>query len=548
MRQPDRRSVAPLNPTPKWPEGYVAVLRDAGAVEKTIPFLVTWVRRFFARFPGRIRRELGRAEIEMYLGETSRRGEVSNWQLAQARAALELYYEQFRGIALAPRPDGCVGATPREPSLTSLETEPGVPETVDRSRNSDMMPFPKPDMRLAAADQPFHKLIESYHTQGETRKNILLHNATAREEGLEGRSKPSVEPPRAPRETGSGSGMIAPVREVRSDGGSKSGTRTGKTNWQLLDARVRECLRVAHYSYRTEQTYVGWIRNFVVFHQWQKPSTMDAGHVRDFLRHLAIDRHVAASTQNQALNAVVYLFKSVLKKEIGDFSDFQRARRGLRLPVVASRAEVKSVIERMSGRERFMAALLYGTGMRINELLNLRVQDVDFDQNRLVVRGGKGDKDRYVPFPAKYREEMRQWLRLRKEQYLADKERNMHEVEMPCALAQKYPNAPWEWRWQYVFAADDYSEDPRSGHIRRHHVDEQHLQRAVRDAVRDAGLTIRFTPHCFRHSFATHLLEAGQDIRTVQQLLGHAQVETTMIYTHVLNKGPLGVVSPVDTL
>jgi len=195
-----------------------------------------------------------------------------------------------------------------------------------------------------------------------------------------------------------------------------------------------------------------------------------------------------------------------------------------------------------------MAALLYGTGMRINELLNLRVQDVDFDQNRLVVRGGKGDKDRYVPFPAKYREEMQQWLRLRKEQYLADKERNMHEVELPCALAQKYPNAPWEWRWQYVFAADDYSEDPRSGHIRRHHVDEQHLQRAVRDAVRDAGLTIRFTPHCFRHSFATHLLEAGQDIRTVQELLGHAQVETTMIYTHVLNKGPLGVVSPVDTL
>lgn len=548
MRQPDRRSVAPLNPNPKWPEGYVAVLRDAGAVEKTIPFLVTWVRRFFARFPGRIRRELGRAEIETYLGEASRRGGVSNWQLAQARAALELYYEQFRGIALAPRPDDSVGATPREPSLTSLEPKPGIHETVDRSRNSDTMPFPKPDMRLSAADHPFHKLTESYHAQVETRKNILRHNATAREDGLEGRPKSSVEPPRAPRETGRGAGMIAPVREVRPDGGSKSGTRIGKTNWQLLDARVRECLRVAHYSYRTEQTYVGWIRNFVVFHQWQKPSTMDAGHVRDFLRHLAIDRQVSASTQNQALNAVVYLFKSVLKKEIGDFSDFQRARRGLRLPVVASRAEVKSVIERMTGRERFMAALLYGTGMRINELLNLRVQEVDFDQNRLVVRGGKGDKDRYVPFPAKYREEMQQWLRLRKEQYLADKERNMHEVEMPCALAQKYPNAPWEWRWQYVFVADDYSEDPRSCHIRRHHVDEQHLQRAVRDAVRDAGLTIRFTPHCFRHSFATHLLEAGQDIRTVQQLLGHAQVETTMIYTHVLNKGPLGVVSPVDTL
>jgi integron integrase len=275
---------------------------------------------------------------------------------------------------------------------------------------------------------------------------------------------------------------------------------------------------------------------------------MDAGHVRDFLRHLAMDRQVASSTQNQALNAVVFLFKAVIKKDIGDFSDFQRARRGFRLPVVASREEIKAVLDRMSGRERFMGALLYGTGMRINELLRLRVQDVQFDQSRIMVRAGKGDKDRYVPFPSKYREEMQQWLQQRKSMYEADKARNQHEVEVPGALAQKYPNAPWEWRWQYVFPADDFSEDPRSGHVRRHHVDEQHLQRAVRDAVRAAGLTIRFTPHCFRHSFATHLLEAGQDIRTVQALLGHSQVETTMIYTHVLNKGPMGVISPVDTL
>jgi integron integrase len=307
-------------------------------------------------------------------------------------------------------------------------------------------------------------------------------------------------------------------------------------------------LRLEHYSYRTEQAYVAWIRRFVAFHQWRKPSTLGAENVQAFLRHLAMDKQVASSTQNQALNAVVFLYRKVIKKDIGNFSDFPRARRGLRLPVVASRAEVKTVIDRMSGLEQFMACLLYGTGMRVNELLTLRVQEVQFDQNRIVVRGAKGDKDRYVPLPVRYRGELQRWLERRHEQYLTDKAQNMHEVEVPGALARKYPNAPYEWGWQYVFAADDFSEDPRTGHIRRHHVDEQRLQRAVQKAVREADLTIRFTPHCFRHSFATHLLEAGQDIRTVQELLGHADVKTTMIYTHVLNKGPLGVVSPVDTL
>jgi transposase len=276
MRQPGRRGVAPLNPNPKWPEGYVGMLRDAGAVEKTIPFLVTWVHRFFARFPGRNRQDLGRPEIEAFLGETSRRGEISNWQLAQARDALELYYEQFRGIALTPRPDGSVAATSPATPSTNREMETGVPEATDENRKNGPRPFPKPDMRLPAADRNIQNPPVTYHTTGEMYKNILRHRATAREEGL----------------------------EVRPEGGSKSGTQPGKTNWKLLDARVRECLRVAHYSYRTEQTYVGWIRNFLVFHQWQKPSTMDAGHVRDFLRYLAMDRQVAASTQNQALNRV----------------------------------------------------------------------------------------------------------------------------------------------------------------------------------------------------------------------------------------------------
>jgi integron integrase len=537
MRQAGRRAAAPLNPSPRWPEGYIGVLREAGAVEKTIPFFVVWVRRFFARFPGRQRRDLGRSEIETFLEEMSRRGSVSNRQLAQARDALEIYYEQFRGIALAPRPDRA--PTPPEPlpgnNLQGLEIATPTLQTRNRTGHlgsSAEDPPPWPQKPGAAC------LKAGTAVKAEEREVRPAQGAVTG-----GLAAPMAKSPATVRESAStrgGAPTGAPAAAAR--------PAAGKTNWRLLEAKVQECLRVAHYAYRTEQTYVGWIRQFVSFHGWQKPSTMEAGHVSAFLRYLAEDRQVASSTQNQALNAVVFLFKTVLRKDIGDFSDFQRARRGIRLPVVASRAEIKAVMDRLTGRERFMAALLYGTGMRINELLRLRVQDVDFDQNRLVVRGGKGDKDRYVPFPAKYRAEMRAWLQQRQALYLADKEKNMHEVEVPSALARKYPNAPWEWRWQHVFAADDFSEDPRSGHVRRHHVDEQPLQRAVRAAVREVGLTIRFTPHCFRHSFATHLLEAGQDIRTVQQLLGHAQVETTMIYTHVLNKGPLGVVSPVDTL
>jgi integron integrase len=553
MRQIVRRGVAPLNTRPKWPEGYVAALREAGAQEKMIPFLVTWVRRFFARFPGRSRRSLGRVEIEGFLGEMARRNGISNWQIAQARDALELYYEQFRGIALAPRPDGIAPATssptstvpPRDHNIESATVGQLVHAPPVKSRERCQPPRPPANK---VSQQSTRGVFPNLSTRrpcvtAETRRAVCPPSQMEMERGRAG-----VAP--AADHAGAPSSVPEPDKPdgCKDKDSRKAGSLAVRTNWPLLAARVRETLRVAHYSYRTEQTYLGWIRQFVAFHQGRKPSTMEAGQVRDFLKHLAMDRQVAASTQNQALNAVVFLFKSVLKKDIGDFSDFQRARRGFRLPVVASREEIKTVLEHLSGRERFMGALLYGTGMRINELLRLRVQDVQFDQNRIMVRAGKGDKDRYVSLPKKYREEMKQWLQLRQRQYEEDKSRNMHEVEVPGALAQKYPGAPWEWRWQYVFAADDFSEDPRSGHIRRHHVDEQHLQRAVREAVHAAGLTIRFTPHCFRHSFATHLLEAGKDIRTVQALLGHSQVETTMIYTHVLNNGPMGVESPIDTL
>ena len=487
---------APNDPDPRWPEGYVAVLREAGAKEKNIPYCIGWVRRFFARFPGRLRSGLGRSEIETFLSETAAHPAVSNWQVQQARDSLDLYYERFRGIALEPRVPGHRTQAPINQAASALAAPlSGRPSESGVARATACRTHSKTGKVRAGANA-----VDGERTLNAQRSTL---NAQAGE---------------------------------------------GTCNWEVLEERLRDVLRKEHYAYTTEQSYVAWAKRYVAFHAWRKPSAMEACDVHAFLKYLAKEAQVASSTQNQALNAVVFLYRKVVKKEIGDFGDFPRARRGLRLPVVASREEIKAILSHLRGREHLVCHLLYGTGMRVNECLRLRVQDVQPDQHRIVVRGGKGDKDRYVPLPRSDELPLRDWLKRRETLYEHDKAQNMHEVELPYALAQKYPNAPFSWGWQYVFPADDYSSDPRSGHVRRHHLDDQQIQRAVQEAVRQAGLTVRFTPHCFRHSFATHLLEAGQDIRTVQALLGHASVETTMIYTHVLNKGPMGVVSPVDTL
>ena len=518
MRQDTPCVTAPRDSAPKWPEGFVAVLRDAGAQEKTIPYCIGWVQRFFSKFPGRAEHELGRIEIEVFLSEIAAHPGISNWQVQQARNALELYYEKFRGIALSPRDashsdDASVSVHSNVvPAMSTPPSSTRPAQKDDRSCGGMYTRLAAHVNRQMTGNEKFRPEPEAGLTE---RRSGTLETA-------------SEKPPDSAADVGDNS--------------------PGRCNWKILEERLRDVLRIEHYSYATEKTYVAWIGRYVAFHGWRKPSTLEAPDVRAFLKHLAIDEEVAASTQNQALNAVVFLYRKVIKKDIGDFSDFPRARRGLRLPIVASREEIKDVLDRLQGRELLIGRLLYGTGMRINECLCMRVQEVQFDQHRIVVRAGKGDKDRYVPLPKSLEETLRTWLKQRAELFEQDKIQNMHEVEGPFALARKYPSAPFEWGWQYVFPADSYSTDPRSGHVRRHHLDEQWIQRAVRESVRGAGLTIRFTPHCFRHSFATHLLEAGQDIRTVQALLGHANVETTMIYTHVLNKGPMGVVSPVDTL
>lgn len=276
---------------------------------------------------------------------------------------------------------------------------------------------------------------------------------------------------------------------------------------------------------------------------------MGSSEVISFLEYLSVKRHVAASTQNQALNAIVFLYDQVLKKPLGDISTFVRAKRPRRLPVVLSRTEVASLLIGLKDEVfGLMAGLLYGTGMRLMECIRLRVQDIDFDYNTILVRDAKGQKDRVVPLPDKYKTAVRKQLEKAKQIHLKDLQKGQGSVYLPNALEKKYPNANKEWRWQYVFPSGRLSVDPRSGLTRRHHLHENGLQKTIKKAAESAGITKKVNCHALRHSFATHLLEAGYDIRTVQELLGHADVSTTMIYTHVLNKPGSVIVSPVDTL
>lgn len=316
---------------------------------------------------------------------------------------------------------------------------------------------------------------------------------------------------------------------------------------RLLD-RVRAALRTRHASPRTEKAYVGWVRRYILFHDKRHPADMGADEITRFLSALAIQRNVAASTQNQALSALLFLYREVLEQELPWLDDIVRAKTPERIPVVLTREEVQAVLDGLDGPPRLVALLLYGAGLRLLEALRLRVKDVDFGRNQITVRSGKGGKDRVTMLPAAVRRDLPKRLEVVRDQHEADIRAGAGWVELPWALARKYPRAGREWIWQWVFPATRLYLHRETGQRRRHHLHESVLQRAVRDAVRSTGIPKRATCHTFRHSFATHLLEDGADIRTVQELLGHRDVATTMIYTHVLNRGPAGVLSPADRL
>jgi len=316
---------------------------------------------------------------------------------------------------------------------------------------------------------------------------------------------------------------------------------------RLLD-RVRQALRLRHYSPRTEDAYVAWIRRYILFHRKTHPQLLGEADVTAFLTHLAVTEQVSASTQNQALGALLFLYRHVLTRELEGLDGIVRARPAERLPVVLSRAEVRALLQLLPGVFRTIGTLLYGGGLRLNECLELRVKDVDFDRRQIVVRRGKGDKDRTVPLPASARDALLQHLARVHQMFDADRRAGVGGVVLPHGLARKYPNAPTEWAWQFVFPAGRVCRAPRFGGPTRYHLHESAVQRAVTAAVRASGLGKKVSCHTFRHSFATHLLEDGYDIRTVQELLGHRDVSTTMIYTHVLSRGALGVRSPADSL
>lgn len=312
--------------------------------------------------------------------------------------------------------------------------------------------------------------------------------------------------------------------------------------------QLRDRLRAKHYSIRTEQAYIQWVKRFIVFHNKRHPSNMGKPEIEAFLTWLATEKNMAAASQNQAASALIFFYKEIMNYPLSELEDVLRAKETTRLPTVLSVLETQKILEQMTGLAGLMTQLLYGTGMRLMECVRLRIKDIDFENHTITIRNGKGNKDRVTILPSSLTSPLKSHLEVVKQNHGLDIQKGYGKVYLPDALERKYPYANQELGWQYVFPAAKLSMDPRSELIRRHHIDEKMLQRYVKQAAITAKVYKPVTPHTFRHSFATHLLQSGYDIRTVQELLGHSDVRTTMIYTHVLNKGGKGVISPLDRL
>jgi integron integrase len=340
---------------------------------------------------------------------------------------------------------------------------------------------------------------------------------------------------------------IARTYEMIDKAVEEPGNHLGK-KYPEIHRKFLVAIRLPDYSANTERCYLGWINRFLYYHQEKHPCDCAEVDVASFLEHLALKRKVSGATQGQALNALVFFFSRVLEKPLGDIGPFKRPKKPRRLPTVLSPQEVKSVLSNLTGMKRLMVNLMYGSGMRVMESVRLRIMDLDFEYRNIVIRAGKGKKDRSVPLPESLIKQLKTQIALVQQLHEKDLAAGFGSVYLPDALARKYPKAEKEFRWQYLFPASRIAEDPRSGILRRHHIHQTVIQRCIKQAAEHAGITKRVTSHTMRHSFATHLLETGSDIRTVQDLLGHADVSTTMIYTHVAGLGGQGAKSPLDRL
>jgi integron integrase len=395
------------------------------------------------------------------------------------------------------------------------------------------------DIEAFLADMDKQPGIEDWQTRQAEHALKILYEAFLPGYAPEGATKPAPEPEKKKRAARITTKGVA-FRDRAIPG------EVERLFSPLIDALKTE-IRSRHYSIRTEKAYLDWVRRFIAFQGYADPRGGDATRaVKEYLDYLAVEREVAASTQNQALNALVFFFKHALKKPFGEMEKFVRAKRPQRLPEVMTRDEVQALFDQMEGISALMAGLMYGGGLRLMECVRLRVKDIDFGRHQIMVRDGKGQKDRVTMLPERFVVPLQEHLARVKVIYEKDQAKGVPGVYIWPALARKYPKAASEWIWQYVFPAKSLSVDPRSGTVRRHHINENLVQKTVKKASSPAGISKKVSCHTLRHSFATHLLEAGYDIRTVQELLGHADVSTTMIYTHVLNRPGLAVKSPAD--
>lgn len=463
---------------------YISKVIASGVPAGQVRWYVVWAERFVSELEGRRLREVVPRQVESYFAALGRKSWITSFQFNQAVEALRLLFQAMELADWAQE-------FPWSQWLASAEQLPAHHATVAR----DYLPLP------GRETEPFEgEVISGGGEQGD---------AVA---------------------TGSS------LQQVR-------------TRYPQEFSALATQIRLRQYSIRTEHAYLEWLARFIAFHSCNDPRHMHTAQVARFLEHLAVARKVAVNTQNQALNALVFYYRNVVDNPLGKLMDYARSRRPRRLPVVLTRAEVAALLAVVEGDTyRLMASLLYGCGLRLMECIRLRVLDVDFGYNQIVIRNAKGGKDRVVPLPGRLLAGLRRQIECVRALHAADLADGVGEVYLPDALARKYPRAAKELLWQYVFPATLLSTDPRSGARRRHHVHETGLQRYVRQAAIAAGIAKKVNCHSLRHSFATHLLESGYDIRTVQELLGHADVSTTMIYTHVLNRPGVAVNSPLDVL